>query len=60
MSDKFLKALDAEIEYMERTKDLSEEEQMKADENWMKSKQHKQLVKCFEEALSSDEEELVN
>ena len=60
MADKLLEALDAESAYMERTKGLSEKEQMKADEKWMKSKEHKQLVKCFEEALSLDKEELVN
>ncbi len=60
MDDKFLEALDAEIAYMERTKGLSEEEQKKADEKWMKSKEHKQLVKFFKEALLYDKDDLLN
>lgn len=51
MTDKFLEALDAEIEHFESTKHLSEKEQMKADKKWMKSKEHKRLVKMFEDAL---------
>lgn len=51
MDDKFLKALDAVIEYMERTKDLSEEEQEKADEEWFQSVEHKILKAYIKDAL---------
>ena len=36
MDDKFVKALEAEIAYMDRTKDLSEEEQEKLMKNGLK------------------------
>lgn len=55
MADKILELLDAEIAHMERTKNLSEKKQMKADAKWMKSKEHKQLVEIFREAILSDE-----
>ena len=51
MDDKFVKALDAEIAYMDRTKDLSEEEQEKADEEWFQSTEHKILKAYIKDAL---------
>lgn len=54
MADKFLELLDAEIAHMERTKDLPEKEQMKADAKWMRSKEHRQLAEIVTEAILSD------
>ena len=51
MEDKFLKALNAEIEYMEKTKDLSEEEQHKADEEWEQSEEHQTLKAYIRAAI---------
>lgn len=54
MSDKFLELLDAEIAHMEKTKNLSEKEQIKADKKWMNSKEHKQLAELLTEAILLD------
>lgn len=51
MDDKFLKALDAEIAYMERIMDLSEEEQEKADEEWFQSAEHQTFKAYIKAAL---------
>lgn len=55
MADKFLEALNAEIEFLDRTAHLSEEEQIKADEAWEKSKEHKTLKAYVTAAVLSGE-----
>jgi len=56
MADKFLEVLDAEIEFIESTANLSEEEQMKADAVWANSKEHKALKAYVKAAVLSKEE----
>jgi len=51
MGDKFLDALNAEIDFMERTKNLSEEEQQKAEEEWEKSEAHQTLKAYIRAAI---------
>ena len=51
MDDKFLTALNEEIDFMERTKNLSEEEQQKAEEEWGKSEAHQTLKAYIRAAI---------
>ena len=57
MGDKFLDALNAEIDFMERTKNLSEEEQQKADEEWEKSEAHQTLKAYIRAAIPLGEDD---
>ena len=56
MGDKFLEAIDAEIAYMKRTENLSEEERDKADEEWEKSEAHQTLKAYIRAAILFGEE----